>query len=178
MSKNPQLAIRLARSLAERLRKTDDLNRTAIVPPPASSPAPVSVISGPANGTAASGVKAAVQERLLRIFQRLYTAKAFTRFSVAMLGCPVEGTSANLIEEIRVGDVKALILPAGEPVEMQIQAHGAGSFNLHVFNPEEPLPVRFDPVAILPGDCFILNLPCMSLSTGSRSHVLSKAPKE
>jgi CRP/FNR family transcriptional regulator, cyclic AMP receptor protein len=164
MSHNPQLAIQLARSLAERLRKTDDVSRTAPVQALASSLPPAAAM----NGTGGSGVKAAIQEKLLSLFERLYTAKAFTRFSVALLGCPVEGTAANLIEEIRVGDVKVLIFPAGEPVEVQIQAYGAGSFNLHVFTPEESSPVRFDPVAILPGDRFVLNLPGMSLSCGSR----------
>jgi CRP-like cAMP-binding protein len=166
MSKNPQLAIRLARSLAERLRNTDDRSGGA-------APAPA-VLASEIIGTVEHNVsvgaippesrKAAVQQRLLNVFEWLYTAKAFTRFSVALLGCPVEGTAVNLIEEIRVGDVKALILPAGEAVEMNIEAYGAGSFNLHVFTPERPSAIRFEPVTIRPGDRFTLDLPAMALS--------------
>ena len=46
--------------------------------------------------------------------------RAFTRFSVAMLGCPVEGFASNTFAEIRAGDVKALVLPWDEPVDMRI----------------------------------------------------------
>lgn len=171
MEKNPQISIRLARILAERLRQADERNQAA--PPP---PAPVAV-AATANGTATNGTaasqrdttpaelsgKAAVQQRLLGAFERLYTVKAFTRFSVAVLGCPVEGAASNLIEEIRVGEVKALIVPADESVEMHIEAYGAGSFNLHVFTPEQAGPVRFGPVAIEPEDRFVLRLPEMAL---------------
>jgi len=175
MGKNPQLAIRLARCLAGRLRMTDTLGSR----PPGADPAPASPLlpvtdatAAPAtNGAAtlamsASG-KAAVQQKLLSAFEWLYTMKALTRFSVAMLGCPVEGTASNLVEEIRVGDVKVLILPADEPVEMGIEAYGAGSFHLHVFTPESSSPVRFEPVPIQPGDRFTLSLPDMTLSPGS-----------
>lgn len=158
MGKNPQLAIRLARSLAERLRGIDDRNGNA----PAWNGS-ISETSG----------KAAVQQRLLNIFAWLYTAKAFTRFSVALLGCPVEGMASNLIEEIRVGEVKALILPAGEPVEMRIEAYDAGCFNLYVFTPEGPSPVRFDPVAIQRGDRFTLRLPAMALSPNGNADLIT-----
>lgn len=181
MGKNPQLAIRLARSLAERLRRTDDLSRAMPAPPAVSSPPSAAETAGSPGTDKSTGMngsagvlseatgKAAMQQRLLRVFEWLYTAKAFTRFSVALLGCPVEGTASNLIEEIRVGDLKALILPTDEPVEMRIEAYGAGSFNLHVFTPEHPSPVRFEPVAIQPGDRFVFSLPAMALSSGGRA---------
>jgi CRP-like cAMP-binding protein len=166
MSKNPQLAIRLARSLAERLRLTDDPGRIAAK---AVNGTPVANgISSAPDGTR----KAAVQQRLLSMFEWLYTAKAFTRFSVALLGCPVEGVAANLIDEIRVGDVKALILPAGEASDVRIEAYSAGSFGLHVFTPQSPSPIRFDPVPIQPGDRFVFSLPDMTLA--SAGHVLNE----
>jgi hypothetical protein len=86
-----------------------------------------------------------------------------------VLGCPVEGTASNLIEEIRVGDVKALIMPAGEPVEMQIEAYGAGVFNLHYFTPERPAPVRFGPVGIQPRDLFTFSSSNMALVSRGQS---------
>jgi hypothetical protein len=158
MEKNPQLSIRLARVLAQRLRQANERSQASAAAPSAAAAQQVAVVSNGANhtatGAADSSGKAAVQRKLLAAFEQLYTLKAFTRFSVAVLGCPVEGTASNLIEEIRVGDVKALILPADEPVEMHIEAYGAGSFSLHYLTPEKPAPVRFGPVGIRPGDLF------------------------
>ena len=175
MGKNPQLAIRLARALAERLRMADSIKSPAPALPPATPGVALVVeetpvtLSVPANSQNGASGKAAVQQRLLNAFQWLYTAKAFTRFSVALLGCPVEGSAPNLVDEIRAGDVKALILPADEPAEVRIDAYGAGSFQLHVFTPASPSPFRFDPVAIQPGDRLTLSLPEMALSPHSRT---------
>src|SRR5580693_1413441 len=62
MGKNPELAIRLARSLAERLRKTDDARPSSALAAPS---APVTM-------------KETLQAKLLGVFQGLYTAKALT----------------------------------------------------------------------------------------------------
>jgi hypothetical protein len=64
------------------------------------------------------------------MFQSLYTLKALSRFPVAVLGCSVEGTSSNTVDEIRVGDVKAIFFPAGEAVDMKVAPTAAGSFSL------------------------------------------------
>jgi len=172
MNRNPQLAVHLARSLAERLRQMDELvNSLPSAPPATSSPNPA-MVAEPLNGTAESASngtgKAAIQERLLSTFERLYMMKAFTRFSVAVLGCPVEGSAPNLIHQIRVGEVKALILPAGEPSTVRIDAFDAGSFNLHVFTPERAAPVKFGPVPIQSNDSFTLHLPSLALSSTER----------
>lgn len=187
MGKNPQLAIRLAKVLAERLRQADE--RSQAMPDShegaataaaaasngtaSSAPAPEKNLNGAASNGASSSAssnlgaigsgKAALQQKLLDTFERLYTVKAFTRFSVAVLGCPVEGTAPNLIEEIRLGEIKALVVPAGEPLELQIGAFGGGAFNLHVFTPEHTSPVRFGPIPIQPTDRFTLRLPEMTL---------------
>jgi CRP-like cAMP-binding protein len=162
INSNPRIAIQLARSLAERQRRASDLGQVV-------SDSPYGIASRSRSNSSAealsgASVKAAVQERLLNTFERLYMVKAFTRFSVAVLGCPVEGAASNLIDEIRVGDVKALILPAGEPVEVRIEAFGAGSFSLHVFTPQLAAPVRFGPVPIQPRDRFTLRLPVLELA--------------
>jgi len=99
-----------------------------------------------------------VQQALLQTFESLYMLKALTRFSVAVLGCPVEGAASNVVEEIRVGDVKALLFPAEEAVELDIAAYEAGSFTLHVFVPTRRGPLRFGPVPIRPEDRFQLSL--------------------
>jgi hypothetical protein len=167
MNKNPRLAIHLARILVERLGRADEFGQVAVDAPPgatnqgAASPA---WSNSSAAGVSGTSVKAAIEERMLSTFERLYMVKAFTRFSVAVLGCPVEGTTSNLVDEIRVGEVKALIVPAGEPVEVRIEAIGAGSFNLHVFTPELAAPIRFGPVPIQPRDLFTLRLPSAALA--------------
>jgi hypothetical protein len=127
----------------------------------------VPVIPSP-NGTvaqaqASSGTKAEIQNTLLDTFQRLYTMKALTRFSVAVLGCPVEGSAGNLLGQIRAGDVKALFFPAGEAVEMSIAASEPGAFTLHVFTPDQPRPAAFGPVEISPQDDVRLFLDAASI---------------
>jgi hypothetical protein len=167
MNRNPRLAIHLARILVERLGRADEFGQVVGDAPPvgitqgASSPA---WADNSADEVSGASVKAAIEERMLNTFERLYMVKAFTRFSVAVLGCPVEGTASNLVDEIRVGDVKALIVPAEEPVAVRIEAYGAGSFNLHVFTPELAAPVRFGPVPIQPKDLFTLRLPALALA--------------
>jgi CRP-like cAMP-binding protein len=170
MNKYPEIPIRMAKVLAERLREANE-KIVAVTPaaPPASNETPAAVVqpgaapaAAPApapvsNGStppppAADGAKAQIHSKLLQTFQSLYTLKALSRFSVAVLGCPVEGTASNVVEQIRVGDVKALFFPAGEPVDMKIAATEPGWFTLDVFTPTSRLPYHFGPVAVDPRD--------------------------
>jgi CRP/FNR family transcriptional regulator, cyclic AMP receptor protein len=166
MQKYPEIPIRVAKLLAERLRVADEKlaamhaaeAETGKAAGPAARAGGASAKgAGPSGngdgpGAAAEGGKQRVQQSLLDVFQNLYTLKAFTRFSVAVLGCPVEGSAPNLIHQIRVGDVKALIFPSDEPVTMGISATRPGSFTLTVFLPDASLPYRFGPVPIHPAD--------------------------
>ena len=163
MEKYPALSIRLARILAERLRAAQDRPHA---PRFASAPAPAAAAASaaPSPEEGGGGMKADVQKKLIETFEMLYTLKAFTRFSVAILGCPVEGDGANALEVIRLGDVKAVLLPSSGRVQMGIEAYGAGEFQLHVFHPSRfaggpPRALRFDPVPIQPNDRFTLTLP-------------------
>ena len=195
MEKYPQLSIRMARVLAERLRKSDE--KVRLMSEQIGELAPNKFVAGSShsntilppetrlNGVILStaveephgmflaygGAKAAVQNTLLGAFQQLYMAKAFTRFSVAVLGCPVEGACDRLVEEIRIGEVKALILPSDGDASVEIEAYGAGSFTLHVFTPGAAGPMRFGPVEIQPNDRFTLRLPGMTLRTASGREV-------
>jgi CRP-like cAMP-binding protein len=170
MNKNPRLAIHLARILVERLGRADEFGQVVGDAPPPSIPrgaASRAWSDSSADAVTGASVKAAIEEKMLSTFERLYMVKAFTRFSVAVLGCPVEGSTSNLVDEIRVGDVKALIVPAREPVEVRIEAFGAGTFNLHVLTPELAAPIRFGPVPIQPRDLFTLRLlPSVALAKG------------
>jgi CRP-like cAMP-binding protein len=164
---HPELALRLARVLAERLRIANDKLASAetaqvVPPPPGAAPAV------PANGTATAAGKTAaesdastkskVQASMLDTFQKLYSLKALVRFSVAVLGCPVEGSAANIIEQIRVGETKAILLPADEPVALDILASEHGSFSVHLFSPGSETPLGFGPLPITPTDQFQLRV--------------------
>jgi CRP-like cAMP-binding protein len=167
MNKYPEIPIRMARVLAERLRLANEklaaapapvvTAPAASVPATSASPQPVPTApqpattpngASPATAPAPAGAKAQIHNQLLQTFQSLYTLKALSRFSVAVLGCPVEGLAGNTVDQIRVGDVKALFFPAGEPVEMRIAAHEPGSFTLDVFTPSSEAPYHFGPVAL------------------------------
>jgi CRP-like cAMP-binding protein len=174
MNKYPEIPIRMARVLVERLRVANE-KMVAIPPlPPEAGGAAQQPSSGakpepaakdptepgpkPPAGTVApppppaDGTKAQIHNKLLETFQNLYTIKALSRFSVAVLGCPVEGSAANMVEQIRVGDVKALFFPAGEPVEMRIAAREPGWFTLDVFTSTNEGPHHFGPLAVDPHD--------------------------
>jgi CRP-like cAMP-binding protein len=173
MQKYPEIPIRVARLLAERLRLADERIAPETPPPPKPGPVLVTETNGSkpglesaapetaapqANGGGQPGRKEKVQSSLLKAFEKLYIMKAFTRFSVAVLGCPVEGIAANTVDQFRVGDVKALLFSADEPVEMRIQAHEPGAFTLNVFTPQREQPVRFGPLAIHPEERVLLAL--------------------
>jgi len=168
MNKYPEIPIRMARVLAERLREANE-KIVAAGPAPAAAqpatpaqasaavadPAPAAAaVPAPPNGAPppANGTKAQIHSKLLETFQNLYTIKALSRFSVAVLGCPVEGSAANVVDQIRVGEVKALLFPADEPVEMKIAAREPGSFTLDVFTPFYNRPSHFGPFPVEPGD--------------------------
>jgi CRP/FNR family cyclic AMP-dependent transcriptional regulator len=175
MNKYPEIPIRMARVLAERIRVANE--KLAAAPPPAAVPAaapgapavPVTpaaaapspngaVPATPASAAEGNGTKAQIHGKLLEAFDRLYTLKALSRFSVAVLGCPVEGAAANVVDQIRIGDVKALIFPADERVDMQIAAREPGDFTLHVFTPSALKPYRFGPVPVDANDSVRLSL--------------------
>jgi hypothetical protein len=156
MNKYPEIPIRTARVLAERLSVADQKVAASCLPPMAPA-APVQIVAPGKNdaGPVAAppeSTKAKIHRKLLETFQSLYTLKALSRFSVAVLGCPVEGLAANILQEIRVGDVKALFFPAGTRVEMQIAASEPGAFTLVVFTPANNTAYHFGPVLVNPRD--------------------------
>ncbi|MBM3734466.1 MAG: cyclic nucleotide-binding domain-containing protein [Acidobacteria bacterium] len=171
MQKYPEIAVGIARDLAQKLRAANDLlaatGQKGNAPAPAAGAAPPSPAPPPAaegttdapkaesNGNApAEGFKASAQKTLLSVFDRLYTMKALTKFSVAVIGCPVEGVAADSIGEIRLGEVKAVILPSRSKTGLRLQALESGEFTLDVLRPEGGGPIRFGPMPLDPGeDC-------------------------
>jgi CRP-like cAMP-binding protein len=161
MQRYPELPIRVARLLAERLRLMDErlASGPQLVPPALTTAAPPGNGKATAHMSANTGTKEKLQEKVLEIFKSLYSLKAFTPFSVAVLGCSVEGYSRQLIEQIRIGDVKAPILPADQSFEVDILADQPGSFTLTVLTPGGERPVQFGPLAVNRESRFQLNVP-------------------
>lgn len=167
MRRNPELPIRVARVLAGRLRQanerwladTPNHSGAAAFPMPDSAlPAIPAAFAGQAAALQTTGVKSNIQGAFLSMFENFYTMKAMTRFSVAVLGCPVEGSAPNLVERLTAGEVKALILPAREPSEMRICAQAEGHFTLHLFTPGSATPLCWGPESIRPEEDFRLRL--------------------
>lgn len=160
--KYPELTLRLAKVLALRLRATQaelaNYQHSIAHPAPAASaglPAG-SPDAGSSNGFAAG--KRRVQQSLLDTFQQMYLMRAMVRFSVAVVGCPVEGFSASTIVRERVGEIQVFLLPAaGNPV-LDLGAIGRGAFTLHVFTPGHVDPLQFGPMPIQRGDRFKVRL--------------------
>lgn len=160
MNKHGAIATGLAIALASKLRET---NRNVSTPAQPLAAAAASAVNGAsaaseaasAAAPAPAGYKQQAQDALLSAFSALYTMKAMTRFSVAILGCPVEGLSEQAQGLIRMGDVKAILLPAGR-AGMRVAADVPGEFTLHVFTPEAAAPTRFGPVNLAPDqDCLL-----------------------
>ena len=111
MEQHPALPVRLARILAERLRTAQD--RPAGAPASAVSVAAPSA-AAPVEGD--GGMKADIQKQLIETFEMLYTLKAFTRFSVAILGCPVEGSRTAFTSPRRItSSTRAAEPSTGQP---------------------------------------------------------------
>lgn len=161
--KYPQLTLRLARVLAERLRATQaELAKYQQgAKQPASVESGASPVVGAPDAGRANGFKtgkARVQQSLVETFQQLYLMKAMVRFSVAVLGCPVEADSTCIIAQERVDETKMFLLPAEASVALDLEAIGTGAFMLHIFTPGSAAPLQFGPLPIQSSDRFQLRL--------------------
>jgi CRP-like cAMP-binding protein len=168
VNQTPQLGLGLARNLAERLRVANEAAAKAAkdggsskqlteaaTDAEAANPLPPPRDQKPEEPKG-KGAKLSVQDSLLKVFDRLYTAKAITRFSVAVIGCPVEGVTPDKLGEIRIGEVKAVAIPRG--AKMDLVASEPGVFTLHVFQPDAPAPARYGPTPLRPGQACRLTL--------------------
>lgn len=155
--KHPELTLRLAKVLAQRLRATQaELAQRQHATPEAPGAESAGLYDGSmdagANGFAAG--KRRVQQSLLDTFQQMYLMRAMLRFSVAVVGCPVEVISANMIAREVVGEIKVLLLPSAGSVALEVAAVDRGDFTLHVVTPGKAGPLRFGPIPIQRGDRF------------------------
>lgn len=153
MNKYPEIAVQMAKSLAGRIRATNDrmgqpfsqvaasAESAATSSSAATTAAPVApVTSGTAPPAPAqdSSTKGKIRDSLVSAFSMLYTMKALTRFSVALVGCPVqlsaEGPGSPVIHD-SVDDVKVAVFPASRSQVLEIRAWADGAFSATVLQP-------------------------------------------
>ena len=161
INKYPEIAIQMAKALAGRIRAANEkmtqpqqhaASPEAAPAPPAAPAQPVPVASVPETVSAqASASKASdngsnsdssaknkLRDFLVDTFNFLYTVKALTRFSVAVVGCPVsvriEHPGAETLQAV-VGDVKIALFPAFEDQVLGIDAYEEGDFSATILRP-------------------------------------------
>ncbi len=88
------------------------------------------------------GPKNQVRDMLLKGFDSLYTMKALTRFTAAVIGCPVDirqdsDGAEPCIEEIN--GVKVALFPADEGQALAIDAYGSGYYSAVILRPSPGL---------------------------------------
>jgi CRP/FNR family transcriptional regulator, cyclic AMP receptor protein len=150
MNKYPEIAVQMAKALAGRIRATNEkMSQTGATPAPppvsaapqdrgeaspASSGTPAAVAAA-SNGSS-SPTKDKVRDFLIDTFDFLYTMKALTRFSVAVVGCPVSvSTVGNEIASADIQGVKVVVFPADRDEQLCIRAHASGPYSATVLRP-------------------------------------------
>lgn len=157
MNKHPVISVELARGLAERLRiTTEKLTAQNVSTAPAaddsaksSSEPPVSEKEQTSTAEASSesqlpwsSSKKNVQDFLVDTFSQFYTMKAMTRFSAAVIGCPVsvEVSNPSLVTRRRFGEVEVLLFPTSEAHDLHFSAYADGSVSATLIRPSERAP--------------------------------------
>jgi CRP-like cAMP-binding protein len=107
--------------------------------PAALPPAPTEATPLPpaSNG---SSTKNRVKDFLVNTFSQFYTVKAMTRFSVALVGCPVTVRSEEPALEVACGDVgemKIIVFPAHRLQGIRITGLDDGQFSATILRPSE-----------------------------------------
>ena len=167
INKYPEIAIEMAKALAGRIRAANEKMgqplpvstevpvataapgaQTAAAPATASTTAPASsgaTTEAPASSASKNGsgsdatAKNKVKDFLIDTFSFLYTVKALTRFSAAVVGCPVrvrlEEPGAEALQAV-IGDVKIALFPTGGDQVLAIDAYDAGDFSATILKPQ------------------------------------------
>jgi CRP-like cAMP-binding protein len=170
INKYPEIAIQMAKALAGRIRaaneKMTQSPAASVESPPApggsgaqpaaAAPAPASAAARatpetPATPASKNGsgpdasAKDKVKDFLIDTFSFLYTVKALTRFSVAVVGCPVhvrfQEPGPEAIQAV-IDDVKVALFPAGADQVLTIDAYDEGDFSATVLRPQRGGPER------------------------------------
>lgn len=150
MNKYPEIAVQMAKALAGRIRAANEkMTQSGGVPvqeaatgiPPAGGTAsPPDSISGqdaaPPPADTESSAKEKLRDYLVETFSFLYTMKALTRFSAAIVGCPVTlGCRAACATVDEAAGVKIAMFPSDKPATLEIDAWADGPFSATVLRP-------------------------------------------
>ena len=166
LKKHPEIALQMLKSLVSRIRSTNErITQSASVaaspaaPPQAvPAPPPPTNSSGPLDGLSSaaervtemiprpedmikmySSTKDRVQNMVVGVFGSMYVVKAMTRFSMAMVGCPVsvraEERNAQVFETVIHG-IRVVLFPARRDQTIRIEAYADGELSATVFRPD------------------------------------------
>ncbi len=158
INKYPEIAIHMAKALAGRIRAANErmsgapaaaqpAATTAVPsaeaqPQEAATPAAVADKSPVNGGGSSPSTKNKMKDFLVDTFDFLYTVKALTRFSAAIVGCPIELRVVNPgpeVAETVIDGVKVALFPASQDRTIRIEAYDQGSFSAAVFRPAAEL---------------------------------------
>lgn len=165
LKKYPEIALQMLKSLVSRIRSTNEritqsgshavpvAAAAALAPvaaaPPASSSSPLDGIGAATERITEmmprpedmvkmySSTKDRVQNMVVGMFGTMYVVKAMTRFSMAMVGCPVSvrtDTSPEVFETV-IDDIKIVVFPARRDQKIRIEAYADGELSATVFRP-------------------------------------------
>ena len=158
MNRHSEIPVQLARVLAERLRATTEKLTQQSVSTQSATPgagdaaeasgptqqtgggeasAAVSQEAEDASSAAAASSKERVREFLVSTFRRFYTLKAMTRFSAAVVGCPVSVRDGCSVETAvaQIGDVKIAVFPSNRDKVLHLDALDDGAVTATVLRP-------------------------------------------
>jgi len=153
MNKYPEIAIQMAKALAGRIRATNEkmgqpvsssVTAEATAPgapaPPVAAativPAGVSAPNTPPPAAVDGSTKAKIRDSLVETFSMLYTLKAVTRFSVAIVGCPVLVIAGEDTLQETIDEVKIVLFDAADDQVVELEAWDDGPYSVTVFRPE------------------------------------------
>ena len=152
-NKYPEIALQIATALAGRLRAANaKLGQASAVggeqafhPPAGASPADdkSSLASLDVGQKASSGGKDQVKNFLIDAFGFIYMVKAMTRFSAALIGCPVEVESVVAGPEVAqatIDGVKIVVFPASANQVLRILPYDNGRYSATIMHPDASAP--------------------------------------
>ncbi len=108
-----------------------------------------------------SSTKSKTKDFLVDLFKPIYLMKEMTKFSMAIVGCPVTVQPQKRRPEVRdavIEGVKLVVFPASEDEVLTIDAFDNGTYSATVFRPGSPSATHFEG-KLCNRDIFHLHIP-------------------
>jgi hypothetical protein len=116
-----------------------------------------------------------VRDFLVETFSSLYTMKALTRFSAAVVGCPVlvrpEMPDGDVAQD-SVGEVKLVLFPATANRTLLLEAFDEGTYSATILRPGTEGP----DVASFEGTVRRSETICLHVPVEGKAHLACRAP--